>query len=175
MKKQIVAGILALAAVAFISGVTLLVLAAPGSKDDPFITLSYLTGKFKPQIMSEVKDTEKSLAEKFDASVEELQSQFQSQGGDASSPDSADRFSVVTLTKGQTLKCSVGAEIMLRVGTATGAGSAPALVDYTDGATLTAGSDLIINHMYLITIEGNGVTATAATVRVLVRGEYKIT
>jgi hypothetical protein len=64
---------------------------------------------------------------------------------------------------------------MLRIGTANGFGSAPALVNYTDGATLAAGTALTTNHMYLVTIEGNGVRATADTVRVLVRGSYKIT
>jgi hypothetical protein len=65
---------------------------------------------------------------------------------------------------------------MLRVGTANAyvGNSAPALVNYTSGGTLGNGAGLTANHMYLVTIEGNGVTATAPTVRVVVRGEYKI-
>jgi hypothetical protein len=65
---------------------------------------------------------------------------------------------------------------MLRIGTANAyvGNSAPALVNYTNGGTLGNGAALAVNNMYLVTIEGNGITATAATVRVVVRGEYTI-
>jgi len=38
----------------------------------------------------------------------------------------------------------------------------------------SGGTSLTANHLYLVTIEGHGVTATAATVRLLVRGSYSI-
>ena len=150
-------------------------MASPGTQEDPFITLNYLNNNFRPQIMDEVRGIEQELSSAIDAKIAELEARLQSgQGTSSQTPGSADRFSVVTLSRGQTLTCSVGAEIMLRIGSATGVGSAPALVNYTDGEALSAGTALTANHMYLVTIEGNGVRATADTVRVLVRGSYRI-
>ena len=175
MKAKICTGILVLAAIALVSGVTMLAVASPGTQEDPFITLNYLNNNFRPQIMAEVSNTEQEIMREFDARIAELEARLQTgQGGSSPTPGNADRFSVVTLSTGQSLTCSVGAEIMLRIGSATGLGSAPALVDYTSGAMLSAGTSLTANHMYLVTIEGNGISATADTVRVLVRGNYRI-
>jgi len=176
MKQKIVIGIAILSAIALISGVSMLAYASQGTQTDPLITLSYLTEKFMPQAMNEVKAAEQEMTQKFDSRVSELESQLKDSQESAGSPapGSADSFSVVTLSNGQTLTCSVGAEIMLRVGTATGVGTAPALVNYTSGATLSSGTALTTNHMYLVTINGNGVRATASTVRVLVRGNYTL-
>jgi len=176
MKRRIIVGIVVLATVALISGASLMAFATPGTQTDPFITLSYLTDVFKPQIMAEVGKTEQDLKASFDARIAALEEQLDSSqsGSNPTTPGSADVFSVVTLRNGQSLTCSVGTEIMLRIGTANGAGSAPALVNYTSGTTLAAGSALTTNNMYLVTIEGNGIKATAETVRVLVRGDYKI-
>ena len=177
MKRKIFVGAAFLAFVAFVSGVSLLAFATPGDKDDPFVTLSYLNDTYKAEIMNEVKKTEQDMTQKFNSQVSALESQLQvsQSSSSATAPGKADVFSVVTLSKGQSLTCPVGVEIMLRVGTATGFGSAPALVNYTSGATLASGSELVVNNMYLVTIEGNGVRATADTVKVLARGNYKVT
>jgi len=176
MKSKIAIGIAVLAAIAFVCGASMLALASVGTQDDPLITLSYLTDVFKAQVMGDVKNTEQELAQKFSSQISALESQLQdSPGTSAPAPNSAAVFSVVTLNNGQSLTCSVGTEIMLRVGTANGFGTAPALVNYTDGATLSSGAALTANRMYLVTIEGNGIRATADTVRVLARGNYKIT
>ena len=176
MKIKIVTGILVLAAIALVSGATILAMASPGSQDDPFITLSYLNNRFKPQVMAEVGNIEQELSSTFEAKIAELEARLSAtQNNAAQSPGGVDVFSVVTLSRGQTLTCKAGAEVMLRIGTATGVGSAPALVNYTSGATLDSGSALTTNNMYLITIKGNGVRATADSVRVLVRGSYTIT
>jgi len=176
MKRKITNGVFVLAVVALVLGLGSPAYATPGTQSDPFITLSYLTGVFKPQVMNDVKNTEQEMTKKFNDRIATLESQLKPGGGSSgqAATNTADRFHVVTLSKGQTLACSVGAEIMLRVGTANGVGTAPALVDYTSGATLASGAALAANHMYLVTIEGNGVKATADTVRVLVRGNYRI-
>jgi len=176
VKNKIVTGIVVLAAVALVSGATLLAAATPGTQDDPLITLSYLTGIFRPQIMDEVSKAEQEASQRFDSRVAELEAQLEAGGGgsSATATGTADSFSVVTLTMDQTLVCSVGTEIMLRIGSASGTGSEPALVNYTSGAPLSSGTELTANHMYLVTLEGNGLTATADTVRVLIRGNYTI-
>jgi len=175
VKNKIIFGIVFLAAILLISGASMLVSATPGTQADPFITLSYLTDVFKPQVMTEVRNAEQEMTQRFNSRINELESQLQTGGGTAQNQTgSSDEFQVVTLRRGQTLTCSVGTEIMLRIGTANGRGSAPALVNYTSGTTLSADAALTTNHMYLVTIEGNGITATADTVRVLVRGSHRI-
>ena len=175
MKNKIIISILVLAAIALVSGASILAHASPGTQTDPFVTLSYLTDIFRPQMMADVGKTEQELIQSFNSRIATLEAQLESwHSSSAAAPGPADSFSVVTLSRGQQLTCSVGTEIMLRIGTATGSGSSPALVDYTDGDTITSGTALATNHMYLITIEGNGIRATADLVRVLVRGNYKL-
>jgi len=176
MKRRVIISIVVLAAVTLISGVSILAFASPGTQTDPFITLSYLTSIFRPQVMTDVTRIEEELTKKFEDRITELERQIQSSQGIAgpATPSESERFTVITLRRNQTLTCMVGTEIMLRIGTATGVGSVPALVNYTTGDTLAAGASLSPNHMYLVTIEGNGVRASADNVRVLVRGDYKI-
>ena len=175
MKSKIIISITVLAAVMLISGAGILAFASPGTQTNPFITLSYLTDIFKPQVMADVDRAGQEMTQSFEARIAALESQLEANQSSApATPGPADRFSVVTLSRGQSLTCSVGTEIMLRIGSATGFGTAPALVDYTMGETISTGTALTTNHMYLITIEGNGIRATADTVRVLVRGAYRI-
>ena len=175
MKQKIITGILVLAVITLISGATFLAMATPGTQEDPFVTLNYLNNNFKQQIMAEVSKVGQELTREFDAKITRFETELNAnQGSAAQTSSSADKFSVVSLSRGQSLTCSVGAEIMLRIGAATGTGSAPALVDYSDGATLSSGTALTANHMYLVTIEGNGLKAADDTVRVLVRGTYRI-
>jgi len=173
MKNKIITGIIVLAAVTFISGAALLAMATPGTAEDPFIVMSYLNDIFRPRVTADINKAVSDMTTVFNKQI----AQYESQDGTGFIPDDhsvTDVFKVVTLSNGQSLTCSVGTEIMLRIGTAAGFGTAPALVNYTTGMTLSSGTALTTNHMYLITIEGNGITATANTVRVLVRGNCTI-
>ncbi|MCL2124423.1 MAG: hypothetical protein FWH33_00350 [Oscillospiraceae bacterium] len=173
MKIKIISGILVLVVAVIVSGATMLAAAAPGSQSDPFITLDYLDNKFKPAVIAEARTIAQDITQSFEGKISALEERMKAnQGGAAAS--AADVFSVVTLNRGQTLTCSVGTEIMLRIGTASCFGSDPALVNYTGGATLESGAALVQNNMYLVTIEGNGIKASADLVRVLARGSYKI-
>ena len=92
-----------------------------------------------------------------------------------SATGTTDAFIVVTLAKGQVLTGDIGCEVMLRVGTANCvAPSSPGLIDETDASTLNNGGALVKNHLYMMTIEGRGVQATAETTKLLVRGTYTI-
>lgn len=137
-----------------------------GSSQDPLVTLSYLNDTFLGQIMDQV-----------DAKIAQRNSQIVQQlGGQASSGTAtAATFTVVTLSSGQTLTGDIGCEVMLRVGTASCvAPSAPGLIDESAGSTLSDGGALVQNHLYMMTVEGRGVRATAATTKLLVRGSYSI-
>lgn len=128
-----------------------------GTEDDPLVTLSYLKETFLTDIM-------KKVDEKIAART------GQTGGGDAAST-----FAVVTLSKGQTLTGDIGCEVLLRVGTAVCVSpSSPGLIDETSASTLNSNGALVQNHLYMMTIEGRGVKATAATTKLLVRGTYSI-
>ena len=107
--------------------------AAAGSESDPLVTMSYLNTTFMDEIM---------------AKVEQLA------GGNGGS----DSFSVVTISKSETIKLSLGAEAMLRVGSAKCvADSSPGLVDTTAATTLAGGGALLTNHLYMATVSERGI------------------
>ena len=135
-----------------------------GSSGDPLVTLSYLNDIFMEEVLDHVDD-------KIDERNRDIAKELGSQSGSAS----ADTFTVVTLMNGQTLTGDIGCEVLLRVGTAICvAPSAPGLIDETTAGTLAGGGALVQNHLYMMTIEGRGVLATADTTKLLVRGGYTI-
>ncbi len=145
-----------LLAISAMLNMTISLAAEVGSSEDPLVTLSYLNETFFNKIMTGV-----------DAKIAQRNDQL---GGAASSS-----FAVVTLSSGQTLLGDIGCEVLLRVGTATCVASgSPGLIDESAGAPLAGGSALAQNHLYMMTVEGRGVKATAATVKLLVRGGYTL-
>ena len=134
--------------------------AGVGMDKDPLVTLSYLNETFMDSVMNRV-----------DQKIEDRNQKLASQGVGGQS----DTFAVVTLTNGQTLKGAIGCEVMLRVGTAVCVSpSAPGLIDETTGGVLNNSGALVQNHLYMMTIDGRGVKATAGTVKLMVRGGYTI-
>ncbi|MGN1001231.1 MAG: hypothetical protein ACI4PC_00545 [Oscillospiraceae bacterium] len=154
-KKRILIGVVI--AVLVLGGIGVYAASSYGSQSDPLITKSYLDQVLTP-------DMEARIQEEVDAALSAYQGQT---GGDA--------FTVVTLSQGQKITCGVGCEIMLRIGTAKAAGADyPVLVDTTTAESVSNGQALTANHLYMVTIKGNGVTATASTVKLLIKGEYTI-
>ena len=152
------------------------VLAAGGDESDPLVTLSYLTQTVTPNILKQVDEQAAKRQSELLAQLNTAIADYKMavEGGGASGGTSAS-YSVVTLTSGQTLALGVGCEVMLRVGTATCVSpSTPGLIDETTAGTLNHGGALVQNHLYMMTIEGRGVKATAATTKLLVRGTYTI-
>ena len=146
-----------------------------GTAEDPLVSLSYLQKTFLGQVMADMdamltqRDAELTaeLGEKIAAAAENHKE----------TPDGITNrtFSVVTMSKGQKLVGEIGCEVMLRVGTAVCVSSSnPGLVDQTDATILNNDDALVKNHLYMMTIEGRGVKATANTVKVLVRGTYTL-
>ena len=140
---------------------------AAGDQSDPLVTLSYLTQTVLPDLV-------KSTQEKADAKSEELTQQFEQLAGQSGSGSSAS-YQVVTLAAGQRMNLGLGAEVLLRVGSATaGAAENPALVDTTTGGNLNSGGALVQNHLYVATMTDHYITAGGSTVKVLVRGSFSL-
>ena len=143
--------------------VTVSVAAEAGSGNDPLVTLSYLKETFMEDVLKKVDD-------KIDVRNSQIARQLEGEitGGSGVA-------SIFTVTQGQTLTGDIGCEVMLRVGSAVCvAPSAPGLIDESTAGTLNNGGALAQNHLYMMTIEGRGVKATAATTKLLVRGGYSI-
>lgn len=176
IKKKIIIALGVLVAVAFISGASILAATTLGTSTDPLVTLSYLTGKLKPQIMTDVNASisaaEASLSPSLNAQISGFQADINAKS--SSSTAQTVTFSVITLNKDQTVACGVGTEILLRIGTAAAVGSAPALIDSTSGATLSSGGALIQNHMYIVSIQGNGLKVSSSA-KIMIRGIYTLT
>ena len=88
MKNKLIIGIVVMAAVVLISGASILAFASPGSQTDPFVTLSYLTDVFRPQVMTDVRNTEQEMTQKFNSRVSELESQMQANPGGSGTAES---------------------------------------------------------------------------------------
>mgnify|MGYP007059903222 FL=1 len=152
-----------------------------GTSSDPLVTLSYLNEKFLPQVLSDVdkktasreKELSQKLTEQVKSETKAFEQKYSASGG--SSGGTASSFTVVTLSKGQTLSMGVGCEAMLRTGSGVCvATSNPGLVDETSGASIAGGEALIKNHLYMATLEGHGVQAGANSTKLLVRGSYSV-
>ena len=169
--KKLVIALGVLLAAAFIVGLSTLAVTSSGTQSDPLVTLSYLEDTLTPDIMSQFE-------EQLDAKADELKDEFEnslSQGGGTGASSGEASFSVISLDSGDVLSCSVGTEIMLRIGSAVAAGDdSPRLIDETTGSDVSsAGTSLEKNHMYMVTIEGNGIEATSRA-KVLIRGNYSV-
>lgn len=129
-----------------------------GTQADPLVAKSYLDQTVTPKLQTEFQT-------KLDAQVEIMEQQISAQAAGLN-------FTAVSLTNGQTLKGSIGCEIILRTGTAVSSGSA-GLSDVTDGKLIAVGSSLTSNHLCMVSAQGDGVKASSS-VTLLVRGSYTI-
>lgn len=153
------------------------VAATQGTADNPLVTLDYLTEIVTPSVLEEtqskvddVKSTyESNLDAKITAYTQELEGLSAPEGS-----DTAMLYEVVELNQGQTLKGSMGCEIVLREGSAACDTSGSAgLVDSTAGGALKNGSALVKDHLYLVSAQSIGVKA-GSSVTLLVRGSYSL-
>ena len=130
-----------------------------GTREDPLITLSYLTDKLSP-----------SLLEQFDESlskaVQDLKNEMQGGGGVTTT------YKLVTVQSGQTLTGQTGTEVLLREG-ALILQENSSMVDMTDARAVNVGASLAVNHLCMFASDEGKVTAAADT-KLLVRGNYTI-
>ena len=159
MKNKKLIGVLAaILLVAVGAGVGAYAASTFGTQADPLVAKSYLDQTVTPKLQAEFQS-------KLDVQVQQMEQQI-------ASGTSGLNFSSVTLSNGQTLKGSVGCEIILRSGTAAYSGSS-GLSDVTDGKSLSSGAALTANHLCMVGTDGDGVKASSA-VTLLVRGGYSI-
>ncbi len=187
-KNRWIMRLVALLTVGFTLTSLVAIAAETGSSSDPLVTLSYLNEVYMDELLARVDEKIAARKEKVmidlsgkiaDAAGKAPQGGTSSGSTSGSTSDGAastQAFTLVDLANGQTLHLPIGSEALLRVGTAQCvANSTPGLIDTTDGTTLSNGGALVKNHLYLSTMADRAVKATAATVKILVRGPYIIT
>ena len=174
-----------------------------GGKDDPLVSLSYINSVFASDLQKKIDksienkinafsnevdnklgsysdNVDRKIAEftaenvSFTADGAVIESIAQSVASRVGNQDKTASFTLVKLSAGQVLRCSVGTEVLLRLGSAVCVSSGtPGLIDTTDAKNLPGGSALSKNHLYLCTVDGRGVSAPSGAT-VLVRGGYVI-
>lgn len=167
----------ALAAVCLTVGAA--VAAGEGTQADPLITLSYLNQTAVPAVLEQVDGKaqayQEELAGKLDQAIQQYTAKMEELVGEESEQQHAATYTVITLQKDQQLNMDIGCEVMLRIGTAQCVSpSNPGLINTTTGAILNNGKNLEVNHLYMSTITGRSIKATANVTKVLVRGGYTI-
>lgn len=131
-----------------------------GTQSDPLIVKSYLDNVLTPQLQSD-----------FDSQIDSKVQQLEQEIAGVSSALSGN-FKTVSLSSGQTLKGTVGCEIVLRSGTASASSSA-GLSDLTSGSVVSNGSTLSANHLCVVATANDGVKASGS-VTLLIKGSYTI-
>lgn len=180
-KKNLVvrAAAVALACLCLTAGVVLAA-GGEGTQADPLITLSYLTQTAIPAVLDQVEGKvqayQQELVDRLDKAIQGYTTKMDEALSQLDAGDQhAASYQVVTLKKDQQLKMEIGCEVMLRIGTAQCvSASSPGLINTTTGSTLNNGGALETNHLYMATITGRAVKATANTTKVLVRGGYTV-
>ena len=141
--------------VCFLAGVFTVVLAEPGGSDDPLITKSYIDNHVMPALREYIEEKLSGV----------------SSGATAESAV----FEVVEADAGQEIICSKGAELILRMGSATViATEKGGLADTTAGYDLGNGTPMPSNHLLIVPVDdGRGFKAETDVI-VLIKGGYTV-
>ena len=144
---------------------------AAGEQEDPLVTLGYLEKVALPQVVAQVEEKtaqrQAELQKTFDEQLALYRQQVSQGGQGGAGGGDGVSFTLVTLSRGQTMSLEVGCELLLRVGSAS--------VNAATSGSIDSGTSLTRNHLYIATIPDRTLTATADTVRLLVRGGYSVT
>lgn len=150
--------------------------AAGGDKNDPLVTLSYLTQVVTPELLEKVNEqveaNEKALTEKLNDAIDAYSRQMEQALAQGTGESAA--YVPVTVSAGQVLQPAAGSELLLRSGGASvSAGTSPVLMDATSGSSLAVGGTLQANHLYVVPLDGARISASSAAI-FLVRGGYTV-
>lgn len=125
-------------------------LAAPGTDSDPFVTLSYLTDTYYPQAeQAMLKQAQTATAATEEAVFDRLDTLAGSYAAQAGGNNYAAEFTRLTLSLGDRLELTTGTGVLFEGGQVNLSFAKGALVDLTDGSTVSAGRTLTAGHRYV--------------------------
>lgn len=114
---------------------------------DPLVSLSYLTGTYRTNLLKDVEADiqaeSQKLSSSFSQQVSDLKGTMNGQTVTAEKND----FSTQSLTAGQQFTVRTGGEMLVLSGTVKAVGSG--LTDVTTGTAVSAGGSLTANHLYV--------------------------
>lgn len=134
-----------------VAGATVYAVSNYGSQSDPLITKSYLDQVLQPKLEAELETQLKAAEDQMRSST-------------------PGEFTELSLSSGQSLRCSAGGAFLLCSGSAKALGS---LADTTAGSGVADGGSLTANHLYMCAEDSGGLSASGS-VTVLVSGSYNI-
>ncbi len=149
MKKIWTRRILCAALLLGMLGTVALAAGAQGTQSNPLVTLSYINEQVIPDLLKQV---EAKIAKHEKEAV----------------PGQEAAFRKVEVKAGKSVELSAGAQVVLRSGKAT---SKDLLTDLTDAIGLTGTGELVENHLYLATADGQKITA-GEKVTLMILGGY---
>lgn len=114
---------------------------------DPLVSLSYLTGTYRTNLLKDVEADiqaeSQKLSSSFSQQVSDLKGTMNGQTVTAEKND----VSTQSLTAGQQFTVRTGGEVLVLSGTVKAVGSG--LTDVTTGTAVSAGGSLTANHLYV--------------------------
>ncbi len=177
----------------------LAIAAGQGTKDDPLVTVSYISNVLTPNLNKTIDTTLTQKTQDYTDKLTKRYDELAASLGAASSGSFSDDFinmvaeaiiakqnaavaatgtseamKKVTIVSGKTVTLSLGSEVLLRLGNATCvATDTPGLIDTTSGSDLANGKALEKNHLYMCTVDGRGFKCSNE-VTVFIRGGYTV-
>lgn len=143
---------------------TLVPVGAADTSSDPLVTMSYVEEVLAPRLKSELTTY--------------IQNNFRATVSDGETSSVSAGYSIVQLTKGQTLYALSPTEVILRSGKAAAVSAFmdQGVNDMTDGSELYNGDELPRYHYCLIPRgdDGRGVVAVSDEIYIMVRGDFEI-
>ena len=152
---MVLTALLGLAAVAY----------GANTSSDPLVSLSYLTGTYRSNLLSDVETAvnaeSRTLSDSFTKQVSDLKSAVGSQTVEAVEND----FTTKELSSGQTVSVAAGGEVLVLSGSLTAVDAG--LTDATAGSSVYAGGSLTANHLYVAA--SNCTIKASGTAKLLVK------
>lgn len=134
-------------------------LAAQGDKDDPLVTLSYLTQVVDPKLDQAVDTAVEKNAQELKRQLELAITSYENRVDEKLSAAGTASFAAKSLAQGDKLTLPAGREILVVEGSLTAVGT---LTDTTAGAVVRSGESLASGHLYVTAEDDSGVQAAAA-------------
>ena len=133
------------------------------TSSDPLVTLSYLNGTYKQQILQDVQTAMGSRASQLEAVLNQRIAAFQRTSG--TSGAAATTHSAVSIPANGSYVVPAYGEFLFLSGAATA--KAAGLTDLTAGTAVAIGESLQVNHLYSATT--SVAIQTTETARILIR------
>ena len=121
------------------------------TSSDPLVSLSYLTGTYRDNLMADVRTAIAAESRELSTAFAQQTSDLQAALGSQSASSAVSDYRTVSLSAGETVSVSAGGEVLMLSGAATVAGAG--LSDVTAGTPVYAGGSLAANHLFLATAD----------------------